>query len=207
MSKKTKNTITVERIYKPVPILMHASYCLRNIRAAGGKGSYYADVGALVLLAFAVEGFCQTYGPAAFGDQWLDIVDIQGKRTKRGIESKPIIEKFKLLAREAKLQVNFGQQPWKDIKRLMQERDLLAHPRPATQKAEGIIYLAKGEHPLDQSDQLVGVSWENLIRNPKTLDELAKKVLDIMEQMAEGLGYSKHDVLQQGLKSYRMAAV
>ncbi len=206
MENNAKNSITVERTYKPVPVFMHASYCLRNIRAEGGRGSYYADLGALVLLAFAVEGFCQTYGPSAFGEEWVDVYGDDGKRVKRGVESKPVVDKLKLLARKAGLNPNFDEFPWKEIKQLLKERDNLAHPKVSTRTVDATIQVPDGEHPLDHVGSLAGQSWEKLIEHPETLNKLAQTVLDTMEAMAVGLGHDKYDVLAQGSSFYRMSA-
>lgn len=188
--------ITIERDFKPFPVLWHASECLREICEEGGRGSYWAGLGALVTLAFAIEGFCQTEGPGIFKNDWKE-----GKE----IERKPVHEKFKLIGKAVGANVDFGQLPWRDVRRVLKARDSLAHPRPAQRAGTARLVLAPNEDPMEAAAHLVMEPWEPLLEH-----EAAKKIADsvdrALKEIWSRMGRKEWSLHMHGTTSYMMSS-
>jgi len=189
--------ISIERDFKPFPVLWHASACLRDIREEGGTGSYWAGLGALVTLAFAIEGFCQTEGPQVFGSDWLS-----GKK----IEREPVYEKFKLIGKAVGANVNYGALPWSDVRRVLRARDSLAHPRPAKRQGAARLVIAPDEHPIDAAAHLVMEPWEHLLEL-KAAEKIASSVDSAIKQIWSRMGRKPWDLHMHGTTSYVMSTV
>lgn len=189
--------VRIEKEFKPFPVLWHAARCLREIRDAETvPGRYWAGLGALVMLAFAVEGFCQTEGPGIFGDDW-DNED--GAR----VERKPVLEKFKLIGKSVGASVNYGQLPWSDVKRVMRARDALAHPRPAKRDKSALLEIPEGVHPIDAAAHLVLEDWEPLLE-PATARKLAESIDAALKDIWTRMGRDEWQLHFQGSTSYMM---
>jgi hypothetical protein len=100
-------------------------------------GATFKRMGALVLLASTVEGFCQTVGPEVFGSDW--------DRKKNPIERMGPRKKLELIAKAAHIDVDWGREPWSYIDRLFEVRNALAHPCPASNRAGFAIVCAPDE--------------------------------------------------------------
>ena len=193
---KKEFEITIERDFKPFPVLWHASACLRDIREEGGTGSYWAGLGALVTLAFAIEGFCQTEGPGVFGSDWLE-----GKN----VERKPVYEKFKLIGKAVGAGVSYGTLPWSDVRRVLRARDSLAHPRPAKRSESARLAIAGDEHPIDAAAHLVMEPWEPLLEL-KSAQKIADNVDRAIKQIWSRMGRKPWALHMQGTTSYVMSS-
>ncbi|MEZ2297292.1 hypothetical protein [Variovorax sp. RCC_210] len=189
--------ISIERDFKPFPVLWHASACLRDIREDGGTGSYWAGLGALVTLAFAIEGFCQTEGPQVFEGNWLS-----GKK----VEREPVYEKFKLIGKAVGANVNYGALPWSDVRRVLRARDSLAHPRPAKRQGSARLAISPDEHPIDAAAHLVMEPWEHLLEL-KAAKKIADNVDSAIKQIWSRMGRKPWDLHMHGTTSYVMSTV
>lgn len=104
--------------YRPWPELRHTASVLRQLAAEAPKGSAHLVRAALVFTAFSVEGFVQTLGPGVFGEEW------------EVFERLPVLKRVKLMGKRLGVEVDFGRQPWQDVKALFEARDSLAHAKP-----------------------------------------------------------------------------
>lgn len=187
--------ITIEKDFRPFPVFWHASECLREIRESGGKGSYWAGLAALITLAFAIEGFCQTEGPKVFGDDWL---------SGREIERKSVADKFKLLGKAVGVGVNYGKLPWRDVKRVLDARNSLAHPRPAKRSSSGEVMVGPDEHPMDAAGHLVMEAWEPLLQL-ETAQKIASSVDAAIKEIWQRLGRKSWELHILSQASYMMS--
>jgi hypothetical protein len=181
--------VTVEHDYRPVPELRHGANVLRKIAFENPKGSNWTRMGALLLYAFVVEGFCQTVGPDALGDVWT--------RDKRPAERFPVCDKLKAIGKAAGVGVDFAAEPWKTIKEVIRTRDRLAHPKPHKQLTVGSL----DSFTLDY--WVAGRELHNAEWNPLLTNEALVRISDAidlgMTRIWEGLGNESQTLFMNGM--------
>lgn len=149
-------------------------------------------MGSLVLLAFAVEAFVQTVGPAVFATDWL-----QGRRYERA----GYRETLPKIGQRAGVSVDFTKDPWSSIDRLFKARHGLVHPKPGVREFEKPATYLRNADPRDIAYALAAESWEPLI-SEVALADLDADVRRAIEVLADGLGMNREDVYESGIRSY-----
>lgn len=125
--------------YLPWPELYHAAKSLYGVAREYPTGSTHVTTAAVVLSAFAVEGFCQTVGPVVLADSWLT-----GEKPDERLR---IRDKLKKIGKASGVSVNYGKQPWKSVAELFAARDELAHAKPQLHQVSEIISVPAGDDP------------------------------------------------------------
>lgn len=188
--------VSATRNYQPFGMLLHAARCLGEHGATQTRGSLWASVGGLVLLAFAVEAFCQEYGKPLFPDTW---------EGKGGVERKAVAQKLKLIGKVAGINVDYGKHPWRDIKALLAVRDSLAHPKPSEDQATVNLILDSDEQAGTYASNIIKQPWE-VMSEPERAAGVEKNVRAGLETLLSGLGYSRFEMEMMGSGSYIMSA-
>jgi hypothetical protein len=122
MNRKMMAEIKIEREVKTYYDLNHASYVLlekskKNLEPdEDGKipGNYYTTMASLIFTAFTLEAYLNHLGSEKI-KFWDDI------------EPKRIKDKFKVLAKEFNIKIDYGCRPYQTISSLLQFRNALAH--------------------------------------------------------------------------------
>lgn len=125
--------------YLPWPELHHAARSLFAVAREYPPGSAHVATAAVVLSAFAVEGFCQTVGPVILADTWLT-----GEKPD---ESLGIRAKLKKIGKASGVAVDYGKQPWKGVAELFAARNELAHAKPKLFEVSEMLTLQADEDP------------------------------------------------------------
>lgn len=196
LPEKIAVDVSATRNYEPFGMLLHAARCLGEMGRSGTQGSGWANVGALVLLAFAVEAFCQQYGKPLFPDTWDG---------KGGVEKMPVVDKVKLIGRKAGVAVDYGMHPWKDIKALMAVRDSLAHAKPSEDQETMRLLLDDEEQASVYATNLIRQPWEVMSSSDRA-PVVEANVRAGIETLLVGLGYDKFEMETMGSGSYVMSA-
>lgn len=190
--------IRIEKDFRPFPVFWSAAKVLREIRNDERvAGRYWAGLGGFVLLAFAIEGFCQTEGPTTFPNDW---------ETGRKIERKPVLDKLKLIAQELGVAVDYQQSPWCDVERVMKVRNSLAHPKPIRRAGRTDVDMSSDVHPIDAAAHLVAEAWEPLLE-PAAAEQLATSVQQALEKVWAASGRSKWAMYRHGTTAASMSIV
>lgn len=181
--------------FKPAPQFLHASQCLREMAATEGlQGRLWAGLGSLIVLAFAVEGFCNTYGEQFFGEDW------------KNHEREPPIDKLRLIGAKAHVRVDFGRQPWQDVKKLLQLRNELAHPRPAELQRTKRVRLTDEEANAVFGSRIALHEWEDLAEPPRA-EKLEANVRAALERIVIGFGLARWELELMGTGGYTLTKV
>ncbi len=103
--------------YLPWPELYHSARSLFDVAREYKPGSAHVATAAVVLSAFAVEGFCQTLGPQVLHASWNPPAQPQAgqddgglciKVKKFGDERLPVCDKLKKIGKACGVQVDYG---------------------------------------------------------------------------------------------------
>ncbi|HID8536344.1 TPA: hypothetical protein ACXIMI_001447 [Stenotrophomonas maltophilia] len=142
--------------YLPWPELYHSARSLFAVAREYKPGSAHVVTAAVVLSAFAVEGFCQTLGPQVLRETWDapkqpstgQGSEVGSKKAKKfGDERLPVCDKLKKIGKACGVSVDYGNAPWKSVKELFAARDALAHAKPQLHQISEIISVPAGGDP------------------------------------------------------------
>lgn len=194
-STKKAYAISATRNYRPFGMLMHAARSLGEIGRSETKGSGWANVGGLVLLAFGIEAFCQEHGPKLFAEKWLG---------EKGVERKPIHEKLKLIGKELGVVVDYGEHPWSDVGDLMRVRDSLAHPKPSEDQKTVELLLTDEEQSGLYGTNIIRQPWE-IMSEPTRAAKVELNVRAALEVLLVALGTNKWEMEFMGSGGYSMS--
>jgi len=165
--------------YKPAGDLRNGARVLRELAADGNiRGGRYLLIGSLIMSAFCVEGFCQTYGPQILGDDWC--------RKKKPLERLPVLKKLARIGQELGVSVDYEVPPWNDIKLIFDARDRLAHPRPEKRKVTTEI-AGDAVDPHQVFLKEVTAIYESLLE-PEKLGKIAGSIDDAFECILSAAG-------------------
>jgi hypothetical protein len=146
-------------------------------------------MGSLLLYAFVVEGFCQAVGPEVLSDIW--------KRDRKPAERFPVADKLKLLGERAGVTVDFGLEPWKSIKALLQHRDRLAHPKPHMRLTSSVLDKAP-EDVWHEGGKLWNAEWNPLLSDD-AVNLMAASVDEALTTIWSGLGRDPDTIWLHGM--------
>ena len=187
--------INATRNYRPFGMLMHAARSLGEIGQSGQKGSGWANVGGLVLLAFGIEAFCQEQGPKLFEEAWPGA---------DGVERKPVHAKLKLIGAKLGVVVDYGKHPWSDIRALLRVRDSLAHPKPSDDQKIVQLMLDDEEQANLRATNVILQPWE-VMSEPAHAAKIEENVRAAMETLLVAMGTNKWEMEFLGSGSYSMS--
>lgn len=182
--------------YLPWPELYHSARSLCAVAREYKPGSAHVATAAVVLSAFAVEGFCQTLGPQVLHASWNPPVqppadqDGQGasiKAKKFGDERLPVCDKLKKIGKACGVQVDFGVAPWASVKELFAARDALAHAKPQRYEVSEIISVPKDGDPRFHLHEALRKKNQPL-HDVDKLEEVMKTIDAGLRQIWEGAG-------------------
>jgi hypothetical protein len=134
--------------YLPWPELYHSARSLFAVAREYKPGSAHVATAAVVLSAFAVEGFCQTLGPKVLHETWEATMQPEvgqgneagSKKAKKfGDERLPVCDKLKKIGKACGVSVDYGVAPWSSVRELFAARDALAHAKPQLRQVSEII--------------------------------------------------------------------
>ncbi len=182
--------IGIETTYRPVPEMLLGAESLIKL-ADDPAGSRWKLMGALLLLAGAIEGFCNTVGPELFGRDWDDP---GGKRFER----KSPIEKLREIARKAGVPFDLSVEPWKSIGDLVETRHFLMHPRPYSESIDATV-TCREEDLNAEADRVAATKWSPLL-NLDTAEKTKDAVVEGLTRLWTGLGHDPHQMRLHGVR-------
>lgn len=192
--------VDATRQWKPAATLLHAARSLRQLALDHEPASHWVALSGIVMLAFSVEGFCQTYGERLFStEEWVGV-------DRKGIERKPVKDKLRLIGKKVGVSVDFGQKPWSDIHALLQVRDALAHPRPMEKRVAQQFWLSHEESQTFLTKDIVQFDWE-ILSQPVVSEQLQTNVETALSSLLTAMGVSTWELDSMGTGSYMISKV
>jgi hypothetical protein len=165
--------ITLERDVATYAELWHGAKVIHEKAVADPRGSHYAFMSALILLAFSVEAYCNAVGSSVFSDRWQSCDD--------PIERKSPLEKIALIASELDVSIDRSARPWQSLKILFRVRNWLAHGKVHAVRVEKMI-----PYSPDRSDYL-GDAYAKAPWDEFCNDAFITRAIEDVEALLRGL--------------------
>lgn len=177
--------------YRPFPELWHGATTLMKLAEMDPLGSAWKCTGALMMIAFAVEGYANTEGQRIHGAAWL--------AGKYSMERAPIRKKLQGIAQTGGLLVDFDIPPWTAIDTAFNARDQLAHPKPSIVQYGPVELFC---HPDDIPDAFAEacMSEHDKLRHVEHLRVLAAEVLEAVKTIHMALHQEDHSLMRHGAR-------
>ncbi|WP_331708637.1 hypothetical protein [Pandoraea sputorum] len=128
-------------------------------------GSYFKYTGAFLMSAFAIEAYCNYVGPVLMGDEW--------EGGKQPLERKSATEKLKHIGKKVGVSVNFGRDPWRRIKLLIDARHAIVHAKRIDVRAPEVRLAIKQADLMSQNFGAVDAPWEAFCRAEYLTDTMS----------------------------------
>jgi hypothetical protein len=139
---------------------------LLSLAEASRDGQLYTVMSALMYCAFTLEAYINHLGALRHAD-W------EAKEHRKSAK-----DKFKMLAREVGVQVNFGKPPYRTMRDLFAFRDKVAHGRTTREKVDKLIKLDGPHLPQIAGDTewLAFATIENARQAVKDVEAMVKEL-------------------------------
>jgi len=176
VNTKKKVRVVGEASYHPWPELNHAARVLRRTAREQGAAKLHVVTGAVVLTAFAVEGFCHALGADLFPDRWSS--------GAKPLVEKTVLRKLELIGHEVGVNLDYSQEPWIHVSALFEAKNQLLTPSSSPVPLDEGVSVDEDADPTFDVHAAVQRHFRplhNLVQLEKVAAEVNKGLLNIWD--------------------------